>query len=1149
MPAQLTTPAPTSASSYLAVPTPEARWAAIEQELHGLKLIDEYWRQTDVRTPQYDAEAVRHLHARRGVRRHRRALCARGASPATSVVLGVVLMTAAQTRMVLSNLAARHRARLASMPPPPPTVRTNASRDPRRRLPSPPDVSNDGGVARSHARRAPIVAKPYQRSTARKQKKVEDVEDVPPAIAASVRTAQADERAQVQQVVEPVAGDVSLDDLCELFSSTTLSAAAHAPSHPARAGAQPSTPKSTRTLAPPPAPFSSRICGKPAPAPAPSNPLDRSGPLSVYYPRPALVHFSSLRFPLSLFAFAFPAVHPHLVPRFSLSHAYLHLLPSPHSRPSSSKVARGVTAGRLGAAHGLTRDPGSAPWQLSPPRPTLVAAAVRRALPPAFEAAPNRRPRPSCAVTGRTTAIRTGRRLASCASRGARKDDGHLLSGRRPAAILAPVVLLCQAVPRLATVRVAGVARNPRAAATGRGCSQWTPAPAIRPAATVAVVKRARKDYSALPRVYARRAACAHRLPLPTGARARQRRQRRPRRRSRWPAVLVRIADGRSARRAAASFVPPRPVSPSIPANLVDHHPSAPVVPCFDAPRPARVKPGSGRGSNSRFFFRSRATPLPSREPLPVCPRGPARPYAHRPRAQPLAMPALRAHDAAATSATATTTATTGKRTRRRVGPEQLKALENAYDENPYPDETTRDALAARVQMEPKAVSVWFQNKRQAERKQSLHAATTAANAGLGPPPVAIAHPGRRRQRVVSPGNGANAALKSGANAALKTGASATSKKGASAEKVQDEEEEEIDELADDSDGDWDATPPGTVTSASRSASANSSRAGSVRPVPRLSGSGSGVGSGSGSGSKSGSKSGSVSTVGSASKVGSGSGPGSKAASASAKATLARSASVSTLPAAAKAPLPRTTSLSDMTAQHKALELARASALAEMPREPPHPPQSGPTGVVYHVYPMPPGGYYPAYGMGMGMYGYGYGMGMGMGMGYYDPSAWGSAQPVPPTPVLAEKEREPISRTPSLASSSTTLISRTPSTSTMMSRTPSLASTLGGSSPSVDVEEHAETERTPTPPKKRPRQLYDLMASSSPPPAPEPEPRRRRTLEWACAKERGGGEVDAQDALRKAQQLKERREREARRAQEEDDTAMAALMLVGLRGG
>ncbi|WFD20044.1 hypothetical protein MCAP1_002288 [Malassezia caprae] len=73
------------------------------------------------------------------------------------------------------------------------------------------------------------------------------------------------------------------------------------------------------------------------------------------------------------------------------------------------------------------------------------------------------------------------------------------------------------------------------------------------------------------------------------------------------------------------------------------------------------------------------------------------------------------------------------KKRRRRTRPHEVDILMSAYVQNAFPNEKTRDRLASMVGMTPRAVSVWFQNRRQAEKKRSLR-----YNAHACVPPTAM---------------------------------------------------------------------------------------------------------------------------------------------------------------------------------------------------------------------------------------------------------------------------------------------------------------------------------------------------------------------------------------------------------------------------
>src|SRR5918911_4643341 len=55
---------------------------------------------------------------------------------------------------------------------------------------------------------------------------------------------------------------------------------------------------------------------------------------------------------------------------------------------------------------------------------------------------------------------------------------------------------------------------------------------------------------------------------------------------------------------------------------------------------------------------------------------------------------------------------------RRRTSRQQLKVLEKAFNENPKPHAAVRQALAQKLNMTPRGVQVWFQNRRAKAKKQ-----------------------------------------------------------------------------------------------------------------------------------------------------------------------------------------------------------------------------------------------------------------------------------------------------------------------------------------------------------------------------------------------------------------------------------------------
>ncbi|ORY87484.1 homeobox domain-containing protein, partial [Leucosporidium creatinivorum] len=54
---------------------------------------------------------------------------------------------------------------------------------------------------------------------------------------------------------------------------------------------------------------------------------------------------------------------------------------------------------------------------------------------------------------------------------------------------------------------------------------------------------------------------------------------------------------------------------------------------------------------------------------------------------------------------------------RRRTSPNQLKILEYHFEHNPKPDVTLRKALSEQLDMTPREVQVWFQNRRAKTKK------------------------------------------------------------------------------------------------------------------------------------------------------------------------------------------------------------------------------------------------------------------------------------------------------------------------------------------------------------------------------------------------------------------------------------------------
>ena len=57
------------------------------------------------------------------------------------------------------------------------------------------------------------------------------------------------------------------------------------------------------------------------------------------------------------------------------------------------------------------------------------------------------------------------------------------------------------------------------------------------------------------------------------------------------------------------------------------------------------------------------------------------------------------------------------KRRRRNASKDQLNILENVFQKTQFPSARLREELANKLNMSPRAVQIWFQNKRQAFRK------------------------------------------------------------------------------------------------------------------------------------------------------------------------------------------------------------------------------------------------------------------------------------------------------------------------------------------------------------------------------------------------------------------------------------------------
>ena len=54
---------------------------------------------------------------------------------------------------------------------------------------------------------------------------------------------------------------------------------------------------------------------------------------------------------------------------------------------------------------------------------------------------------------------------------------------------------------------------------------------------------------------------------------------------------------------------------------------------------------------------------------------------------------------------------------RKRASPWQISVLQRAYLNNPFPNSPERRYLADRLHMSPRAVQIWFQNRRQSLKR------------------------------------------------------------------------------------------------------------------------------------------------------------------------------------------------------------------------------------------------------------------------------------------------------------------------------------------------------------------------------------------------------------------------------------------------
>ncbi|OCH89758.1 homeobox-domain-containing protein [Obba rivulosa] len=90
-------------------------------------------------------------------------------------------------------------------------------------------------------------------------------------------------------------------------------------------------------------------------------------------------------------------------------------------------------------------------------------------------------------------------------------------------------------------------------------------------------------------------------------------------------------------------------------------------------------------------------------------------------------------------------------RTRKRFSSMQLMLLEQLYHQTSHPTREQRETLARTIDMETRSVTVWFQNKRQTERRVAMHNASGVSSTSSGSPPFTTSaqanslHPTRTR--------------------------------------------------------------------------------------------------------------------------------------------------------------------------------------------------------------------------------------------------------------------------------------------------------------------------------------------------------------------------------------------------------------------
>lgn len=99
------------------------------------------------------------------------------------------------------------------------------------------------------------------------------------------------------------------------------------------------------------------------------------------------------------------------------------------------------------------------------------------------------------------------------------------------------------------------------------------------------------------------------------------------------------------------------------------------------------------------------------------------------------------------------------RKKRRRTSPMELQILEEEFSRCPKPSKTLREDIARRVDMTEKAVQIWFQNRRQAVRKQELLFSASSNDGGssdTGGPPLT---PAPKFRPPVTPATGKDKGL------------------------------------------------------------------------------------------------------------------------------------------------------------------------------------------------------------------------------------------------------------------------------------------------------------------------------------------------------------------------------------------------------